>query len=64
MNWNATIREFADRGELLRDRLVTAALASDTVYMPSDEAVRVLGRGETTGIVRGTPYETDVLGLA
>jgi hypothetical protein len=38
MNWNTTIRELADRGELHRDNLVMAALAKDTIYMPSEVA--------------------------
>jgi hypothetical protein len=46
MNWSTTIRELADRGELHGERLLTAVMARETVYMPSSLAAeRLLQHG-------------------
>ena len=40
MNWARTLHEIAEHGE--NDRAIDAALARDTVYMPSELARRLL----------------------
>lgn len=53
MNWNTTIRELADRGELHRESLTMAALSKDTIYMPSEVAAVKLATPRQVG---GTQY--------
>jgi hypothetical protein len=40
MNWARALHDIAEHGE--NDRAINAALARDTVYMPSDMARRLL----------------------